>query len=121
MYFNSGSCLDGSRKTGIQFELSGNLAGCSLRYILLFDRDLSHIDDPGRGHCQDTDAVCHGPFVTVDASTSLVQIPFASLNNGAPIAVLDPQNLVTMQWELSASDAAVRCTTDLIVQHVSFY
>ncbi|MET0793708.1 MAG: hypothetical protein ABW061_19465 [Polyangiaceae bacterium] len=121
MYFNSGSCLDASQKTGIQFELSGDLGGCALRYILLFAQDLSHIDDPGRGHCQDTDAVCQGPSMTVQASASVVQIPFASLDNGAPVAVLDPKNLVTMQWELSASDPAAGCNADLTVQHVRFY
>ncbi len=36
MYFNSGSCLDASQKTGVQFELSGAHGGCSLHYLLLF-------------------------------------------------------------------------------------
>lgn len=121
MYFNSGSCLDASQKTGIQFTLSGDLGGCSLRYLLLFAQDLSHIDDPGRGHCQDTDAVCHGASALVTVNTGPIQIPFSSLDNGAPVAALDPRNLVTMQWELSASDVAAGCNADVTVQNVSFY
>ncbi len=121
MYFNSGSCLDASQKTGIQFTLAGDLGSCSLHYLLLFARDLSHSDDPGRGYCQDTDAVCHGPSVLVAPSANAIQIPFSSLDNGAPVAALDPRNLVTMQWELSASDTAAGCNANVTVQNVSFY
>ena len=121
MYFNSGSCLDASAKTGVQFDLSGDLGSCSLQYLLLFAQDLSHIDDPGRGHCLDTDAVCHGPSVVVKPSATTIQIPFSSLDNGKPIAALDPKNLVTMQWELNASDASVGCTADVTIENVKFY
>jgi hypothetical protein len=121
MYFNSSSCLDASASTGIQFDLSGDLGGCSLRYILFFAGDLSHIDDPGRGHCQDTDSVCLGPWAPVTASAGTIRIPFSSLSNGAPSSSVDATSLVTMQWQLGATDATAGCSADFTVENVSFY
>ena len=121
LYFNSGSCLDASASTGVQFDLSGDLGGCSLAYALLFSEDLSYIDDPGRGHCQNTDSVCHGPTIPLTVSASTLRIPFSALMGGAPVATVDPKNLVTMQWQLLATDPALGCTADFTVQNVSFY
>jgi hypothetical protein len=121
MYFNSGSCLDASASTGIQFDLSGDLGGCSLRYILLFAQDLSHIDDPGRGHCQDTDAVCRGPWAALTASAGTIALPFTSFSGGNPFGSVDPKNLVTMQWEIGAPDATTGCSADFTIENVKFY
>jgi hypothetical protein len=121
LYFNSGSCLDASDRTGIQLDLSGDLGTCSLRYILLFSKDLSHIDDPVRGDCPNDDSVCLGPFVPLTLGASTIRIPFTSLTGGAPIATVDPTSLVIMQWQISASDAAAGCTADFTVKNVSFY
>jgi hypothetical protein len=121
MYFNSSSCLDASASTGVQFDLSGDLGGCSLRYLLFFAQDLSSIDDPGRGHCQNTDAVCLGPWAPVAASSATIRLPFSAFYGGAPIASVDPRNLVTMQWQVSASQVATGCSADFAIEHVSFY
>ncbi len=59
--------------------------------------------------------------VSLNPNTSLVQIPFSALDNGTPIAALDPKNLVTMQWELSAGDVSAGCSADVTVANVSFY
>lgn len=121
MYFNSSSCLDASKFSGIEFDLAGDLGGCSLRYLLQFAQDLSYIDDPGRGHCQNTDAVCLGPWAPVTASANKIRLPFSSFSGGAPIATVDPKNLVTMQWQVSATSAASGCAADITVKNVNFY
>jgi hypothetical protein len=96
-----------------------------LRYILFSSEDLSHVDDPGRGHCQDTDAVCLGPWAAIPSSAGTavhtVRIPFSSLSSGAPFGSVDPTSLVTMQWQLGATDATAGCSADFTVENVSFY
>jgi hypothetical protein len=57
--------------------------------------------------------------LTVSAST--IRIPFTSLTGGAPIASVDPTSLVTMQWQISATDVTAGCTADFTVKNVSFY
>ncbi len=121
MYYNSGSCLDASTATGLELELSGDLGTCSLRYLLVFHQDLSTMDDPGRGGCHDTDAVCLGAYAPLAVSTDKIQIPFSSFTHGAPVSVADPTQLVTMQWEIGATDATAGCSADFVIKNLSFY
>ena len=121
MYYNSGSCLDASSAKGLELELSGDLGTCVLRYMLLFHQDLSYIDDPGRGGCHDTDAVCLGSYATVAVSADKIQIPFTSFTHGAPIDQADPTQLVTMQFQISATDATASCSADFTVKNLGFY
>ncbi len=121
MYFNSESCLDASAYTGVQFDVSGDLGTCALRYVLFFAQDLSVMDDPGRGHCQNSDAVCIGPGAPLTVSSTSIRVPFTSLIGGAPLAGVDPTNLVTMQWQVSATQVSAGCTADITIENVTFY
>jgi len=121
IYYNSNSCLDASQSTGIELELSGDLGGCSLRYILFSSEDLSYLDDPSRGGCHDTDSVCLGAYVPLSVSTDKIRIPFSMFAHGTPVDSVNPRALTTMQWQVSAVDAAKGCNADITVKNVAFY
>ncbi|MEO8901781.1 MAG: hypothetical protein ABI488_08150 [Polyangiaceae bacterium] len=118
MYFKSDSCIDASAQTGVQFDLSGDLGTCSLRYVLYFAQDLSATDDPGRGQCQSS---CAGPGAAVTVGPTSIRVPFTSLTGGTPVATVDAKNLVTMQWQLGATALSAGCTADITIANVTFY
>lgn len=121
IYYNSGSCLDASSKTGLELTVSGDLGGCALRFILFSSQNLSYMDDPGRGGCHDTDSVCLGSYVPVSVNAEKIQIPFSMFTHGAPMDAVDPSQITTLQWQLSAADASAGCTADFTVTNLSFY
>ncbi|MEP7050554.1 MAG: hypothetical protein ABJB12_09390 [Pseudomonadota bacterium] len=118
IYFKSDSCIDASAHTGVQFDLSGDLGTCSLRSVLYSAQDLNAMDDPGRGQCQSN---CAGPGAAVTSSSTSIRVPFTSLTGGAPLASVDAKNLVTIQWQLGASDLNAGCTADITIANVTFY
>jgi hypothetical protein len=118
LYFKSDSCLDVSAYSGVQFDLSGDLGTCALRFVLYSAQDLNVMDDPGRGQCS---SGCAGSGAAVTASTSRIRVPFTSVTGGKPLASVDATNLVTMQWQLNAADPSAGCTADITIANAGFY
>jgi hypothetical protein len=130
LYYNSKSCLDASAYTGVKFDFSGNLGGCFLGFAVAFSADVSQTNDPARGACTAGASGCYGPSTDVTAgalaataAAPTLNVPFASLSGGAPIARLDPTTLVSIQWHLAApADAdGGGCSASFAVTSVSFY
>jgi hypothetical protein len=86
-----------------------------------------------RGACPGTAATCYGPAADVTAAARAataaaptIQVPFASFGGGMPIATYDRANIVTVQWQLSATlgrgaDGGNACAAAFTVSNVSFY
>ncbi|HEY5374927.1 MAG TPA: hypothetical protein VIK01_14695, partial [Polyangiaceae bacterium] len=118
MYFKSDSCLDVSAYTGVQFDISGDLGTCALRFVLYSAQDLNVMDDPGRGQCRSS---CAGSGAAVTASSSTIRVPFTTVTGGKPLASVDAKNLVTMQWQLTAAELSTGCTADITIANAGFY
>jgi hypothetical protein len=123
LYFSSASCLDVTAYTGVQFDLTGTVAGCALTFGANDSEDLSTSDDAIRGGC--TNAICYGPSQLVaPTSTGTIQVPFAAMTGGTPDSALDATTLVSIQWEVLGAATALDgsgCSAAFTVENVQFY
>jgi len=110
-------CADVSAFSGIAFDLRGDLGGCFVRFFVGFGQDVGVAADPARGAC--TSPPCYGPSVDLTATGS-VSVPFGSLTNGVPIAVLDTRQVVDVQWQIRAPTSGVGCAASVAVAGVRF-
>jgi hypothetical protein len=122
LYFDGSSCVDASAYTGVKFDFSGDLGGCSLAFGVSFFGDLSNANG-AKGGCSGASSMCYGPLAPVSPGATTVLIPFASLGGGMPIAGLDPTTLVTVEWQLGAAIGVDGggCAANFAVENVSFY
>jgi hypothetical protein len=130
LYYVGADCLDATSYTGVQFEFSGSLGGCSLAFGSNFSGDVYEGDDH-RGGCQGSDSTCYGPSVDITNQTKggadagvVVKVPFNKLTAGTPVSTLDPSTIVTVQWQLGASTFgtdAGGCSADFTLENVAFY
>jgi hypothetical protein len=133
LYFVSSSCLDASAYQGVKFDFTGDIGSCQLALGGSFSGDLAPSFDAMRGACPGTAATCYGPAADVTAAARAataaaptIQVPFASFGGGMPIATYDRANIVTVQWQLSATlgrgaDGGNACAAAFTVSNVSFY
>ncbi len=130
LYFDSLKCIDGSNYTGVKFDFSGDLGGCSLVFGVNFSGDSSSADNPQRGDCSLGDANCYPPRSiaippsvsgSADAGPTTLRFPFALLTGGSPNAKIDPTTIMTVEWELSAPSGGVGCSANFTVENVAFY
>jgi len=131
LYYNSTSCIDVSSYTGVQFDFSGTLGGCSILLGLTYSRDLASADDPARGGCVGTSASCYNPAAdftaaalaaTLDSPT--IRVPFTAMTGGMPISTFDPKYMVGLQWQLSttlANPDGGSCLAQFTVENVKLY
>jgi hypothetical protein len=54
LYMDGPECIDGSAYAGVQFDLAGNLGGCTLSFGFAFADDLTVASDSERGICTAT-------------------------------------------------------------------
>ncbi len=131
LYYNDANCLNATAYTGIQFDFSGTLGGCAMQLGASFSGDASQSSNPMRGNCAGTDSNCYGPSYDVTAkalaattASPTIQVPFGSLGGGKPISSLDPQTILTVQWQLSSPAGATdggACSANFTVENVKFY
>jgi hypothetical protein len=127
LYFSSSGCADASAYTGVKFDFSGDLGGCSLAFGAASSEDLSHAA-AARGTCSGaSSATCYGPSATVAPATTTsattVMVPFATLSGGMPVGTLDPTSVVSVQWQLGGPVGADGggCMANFTVENVAFY
>jgi hypothetical protein len=128
LYYYSTGCLDASSYTGISFDFSGDLGGCSLVFAVAFSADENIAYDAARGTCTAGSSGCIGPFTDVTGAalaatpaTPTLRVPFSSLSGGMPIATCDPSTLITMEWQLEAGADGGGCSAQLSIENVSFF
>ena len=124
LYLDSDHCADVSSYTGVRFDFQGDLGGCALAFGASFSGDTAVSDDPGRGTCTGTLSTCYPPQFTLatpaaNTQTS-VEVPFASLGSGSPVARLDATTLINVQWQLNAP-ASGQCAASFTLENVAFY
>jgi hypothetical protein len=122
LYFNGASCIDASAYTGVKFDFSGDLGGCSLALGVSFFDDLSG-ENGAKGGCPGPSSTCYGPLATVVPGTTTVLVPFSSLTGGMPNGSLDPTTVVTVEWQLAGPVGVDggSCAADFAVENVAFY
>jgi hypothetical protein len=130
LYYNNTTCLNGAAYNGLKFDFAGTVGACQLRVGVTFSGDVPPSDDVLRGACVGTGSTCYGPVANVTAaamaatpSAPTIEVPFASMSGGAPIATVDPTKIVSVQWQFvyaTATDGAA-CSTNFTVENVSFY
>jgi hypothetical protein len=131
LYFNGKSCINASTYTGVSFDFSGDLGGCTLAVGANFSGDSTLTDAPGRGSCPfSQDSSCFPPMAvatppaTLDAGpagTTTFKIPFASMATGSPTPRVDPSTILTVQWQLNALSGGPGCSANFTVENVAFY
>jgi hypothetical protein len=124
LYIDNADCANVSSYTGVRFDLSGDLGGCTLKFGAAFSGDVDASDDPIRGTCPGNSETCYPPLSPVTAPSGpksmTVQVPFTSLGGGSPIERFDPTTLLTVQWELSAPPSGA-CQASVTLENVAFY
>jgi hypothetical protein len=128
LYYNSASCLDVTAYTGVQFDFSGTMGGCTLALGSLSSGDASGSDNPMRGACTaSTSTSCYGPSYDVTAkalastpASPTIKVPFDLLSGGMPISPLDPRTIITVQWQLTSPTGGA-CSAIFTVENVKFY
>ncbi len=127
LYFVNSSCVDASAHTGIKFDFSGDLGGCSVALGANYSGDESSQDDAARGSCPFSNSVCYPPMSVVtpvtgsDAGTTTFKVPFTSFGGGSPNTALDPSTIITVQWQLGAVSGGPGCSANFTVENVAFY
>lgn len=124
LFFNGAGCVDASAYTGVKFDFSGSLGGCTLSFGASFSGDLSHAEDATKGSCPGDDSQCYGPLATVvPGAATTIKVPFTALSGGTPTSALNPSTLVDVEWQLSPSPGADggACSANFTVKNVSFY
>ena len=113
--------------TGVEFTLTGSVAGCSIQYST---NDVQHDDmstDP-KGSCT-LGSACYSPqaaITTVPTTATPVKEPFITTAGGNPSAPTNPSMLTGIQWQFTIAPAAeggapVSCVSDLKITDVQFY
>jgi hypothetical protein len=131
LYFNSTSCINASTYTGVSFDFSGDLGGCTLAVGANFSGDSTSTDAPGRGSCPfSQDSNCYPPMAVATppaaldagpAGATTFKIPFASMARGSPTPRVDPSTIFTVQWQLNALSGGPGCSANFTVENVAFY
>jgi hypothetical protein len=121
-------CIDASAFSGVAFDVSGSIAGCSMQYATNFIEDDAFPSDP-RGLCNQP--VCYSPqtslFPTSAATT--VEVPWSSLTffaTGNPVADPDdPARIDSLEWQFTvpaASDGGSdACIANADITNLRFY
>ncbi len=131
LYYSSNDCLDLTGYTGLEFDFSGTLGGCSMQVGIGFSGDSSKNDGNPRASCAGTDSTCYPPSfnVTTQAlaattASPTIKVPFTALSAGMPQSTLDPSSIITVQWQLTSpgsggSDGS--CAAVFTVENAKFY
>jgi len=127
------SCVDATAFTGVQFSISGSIAGCTLRY---FTEDSVHLFDDGDPTSHSSHGIgrpgAYPPFAMLTAGqvTSMPQtllVPFSAVLGGIPARPIDQASLTGLGWAffVDASTGAGTppppCVADLTIDDVRFY
>ena len=127
IYFDSSSCIDASKYTGVTFDFSGDLGGCALAFGANFSNDATSAGNPNRGSCPYGDSSCYSPLSVLtphsdaDAGSTTLKVPFTSLSGGSPYPNLDPSSIILLLWQLSMPSGNAGCSANFTVENVMFY
>ena len=129
IYFNGDAagthCVDGTAYTGIKFDISGTVTGCTMQYSTNRQRALEQRDRPeGCGRCDGVraagDADGDRPRTTADVRCR--SAARARRRDGNPALAVDKAKLTGVQWQFTVPAAATAaCVVDITIDNVAFY
>ena len=120
-----GPCLDASQFDGIEFTISGDFGESGLEFQVQTSRNYPIDTANSKGACAgewSNGCVSNTFSPTIESSETptKLQIAWADLTGGDPIAPIDPTELLGLQWQFNcASDAT--CTPNVVIDDVKFY
>jgi hypothetical protein len=119
------ACVNAASYSGMTFTIGGSLGGAQAIMQMQTDEDYPVDAVNLKGHCPGTfSAGCGFPsatFLVTDTPTP-TSLPFSLFTGGKPMATVDPQKLVGLQWQFNcpASDAATDCVVSFSLDDVHF-
>ena len=127
LYFSGNTagtdCIDASTYTGVEFTISGSLAGCTIQFSI---NDSEHTamsaTDPKAGGAAGSYAPQLG--VTVTTTPTMLQVPFTGASaptGGMPAMAIDPTKLEAIQWQFTIAAGAETCASTLTIDDIAFY
>ena len=127
IYFNGNAagtnCVDGTAYTGVKFDISGSVVGCTMQYSTNDSAHSNNATDPkGAG-----DASVYAPQATLTVTTTPTptMMPFSGTgapSGGNPALAVDKAKLTGVQWQFTVPAAATAaCVVDITIDNVSFY
>jgi hypothetical protein len=128
VYFES--CIDASAYSGVKFDITGTVIGCTMSFAQNFAEDAFNgllVDggtggDP-KGACTLGPVECTPPTATITATNQTVK--FADLSGGAPVHAVDRARLTGLLWRFSVDarpDGGPNsaCSVDVTIDNVAF-
>lgn len=117
------ACVDASTYTGVKFNISGSLTGCTIQFSVV---DKEHSTATNGGTCTVASCYPSAKIFTLPATATDVSVAFADQTGGGAdpsAAAVDPSEILNVQWQVNVAtgDAATGCSGSFTVNNISFY
>lgn len=114
-------CVDASGYTGIKFNISGMLTGCTIQFSAV---DKEHNLPTNGGTCQAANCYPSSKSFDLPATATDVSVAFADQAGGGadPDALpLDPKKIANIQWQVDLTMGGPSCMGSVTIKNVTFY
>ncbi len=132
LYFNGNSagtdCIDAHTYTGVQFDLSGTISGCTLQYSTNDSVHEVYAADDTKGACA---SGCYAEQLSINSIASAppatIKVAFddTTLNPGSPTTPIDSTKITGIQWQFTipalTDGGNPECDATLNIDNVKFY
>ncbi len=118
-----GPCSDASAFTGITMTVGGTLpSGSELEFQAQTSRNYPVSSTDMKGECMGTwGSPCASNVLNDVTPAVAIQVPWTMLTGGAPIAPLDPTELIGIQWQFNCDAGSAPCAIDVTLDDIAFY
>jgi len=117
-------CLDVHSYTGVQYDISGSIAGCTLHFSLNDSEHTVAANDAKGSAVAGSYSAQLDVTAQVRATKTTVQVPFTGTGaptGGSPATALDPSKLASIQWQFAIPAGTASCVSSLTIDNVTFY
>jgi hypothetical protein len=123
-------CVDAHEWSGVKFDMSGTVLGCTMSYAFNFSEDAwnASLVDGGsegdaNGACTLGKDACYPPSTTITATNQTVA--FSAVSGGAPSHTVDKGRLTGMTWQFGIDARPdggpnMACAIDLTIDNIVF-
>ncbi|HTQ05215.1 MAG TPA: hypothetical protein VMI54_15230 [Polyangiaceae bacterium] len=122
VYFNA--CTDLSAYRSMTFTLSGTSGSVDATDVVRFVVQQNADEPPDqlnrKGGCPGPASNCSSPFVYLGVGSTPQTVAFSSLTNGAPLAGLDPTQLLGLEWLIAPDASGTPFAVDLTLDDLTF-
>ncbi len=123
------ACTDASAYTGVSFNIKGNVGpGGKLNFRVQTNADMAVDTVNKKGSCvvppgtTDTYPLCHPSSVDIPVSAggAVVEVKFADLIGGMPVAAVTGKDIVGFEWAFAWMDGGTAYDVDVTLDDVKF-